>query len=185
MYKTAQIFKRGFLAQSKCTTRVPHSDRHLRKPHCFRRKGRRWGVRIAATSPPPWYLLQFHRWRKVSRGSFPVNAWPAHRFSQVGLLRQQRPRKTLSHKAKGHKARGHRRSALGGRGCPVRAAGLLVGPPLAQRGVFSTRERPSQFNTGPKITSSVNVLRETSTALSSMKLQVSGNQESIRNTPGV
>ena len=92
MYKTSQIFKRGFLAQSKCTTRVPLSDQHPRKS--LTALGEKGGA-VGSAQPPPHHhpgtFLQFHCWRKVSGGSFPVGARPAHRFSQVGLSRQQRP----------------------------------------------------------------------------------------------
>lgn len=185
VYKTSQIFKRGFLAQSKCTTRVPHSDQHLRKHlAALREKGGAVGAhsRHLTTTLVPFYnfiiggksaeraflwalgwLTSLARW--VFRGS----ASPGRHFpTRPGAQGPWPPR-----------------SALGGRGCPVQAGGLLVGQPLAQRGVPPPKRGPSQFNTGPKLTSSVNVLREASTPLSSMKLQVSGNQEFISDTLGL
>ena len=94
VYKTSQIFKQGFLAQSKCTTRVPLSDQHLRKR--LTALGEKEGA-VGSTQPPPHHhpgtFLQFHCWRKVSGGSFPVGAQPAHRFSQVGLQGSSGPGK--------------------------------------------------------------------------------------------
>ena len=149
-------------------------------PRCFTRKGRCCGCTQLPPHHHPGTFLQFHRWRKVSGESFPVGAGPAHQFSQVGLSSDPGRHCPTRPGAQGPRLP---RSALGGRGCPVRAGGLLVGQPLAQRGVPPPKRGPSQFNTGPKLTSSV--LRETSTPLSSMKLQVSVNQEFISDTLGL
>lgn len=81
-------------------------------PHGFRRKGRRCGVRTAATSPPPWYLLQFHRWRKVSGGSFP---WAPGRLT--GLARWV-----------------FRGSSGPGRHCPTRPGARGPWPPTVSTG---------------------------------------------------
>lgn len=56
---------------------------------------------------------------------------------------------------------------------------------LAQCQFFLQQRGPCGYNTVPKLISYLNILRDTFTSLSSMKLQIIGIEDSINNTTGL